>query len=140
MNIKYPAKINPTKEGYEVKFLDLENCFTYGETQEEAEFNAAEALSGVLEVMIDEGFNIPSASKIKGKYVYEIAPTPDIQVAILMHQIMQSNETTIAQLATATNSSWAATQRLVKAGNNPTLNKLTQAAASLGKRLVVSFE
>ncbi len=52
MNIRYPAIIKPQKpSGYFVRFPDIEEAVTQGETLDECLFNAAEVLS--LEVFKD---------------------------------------------------------------------------------------
>lgn len=45
MQIRYPAVFEPEEAGgFLVRFTDLEDTFTYGETEEECLFNAAAAL------------------------------------------------------------------------------------------------
>src|SRR3989339_505869 len=49
MKFSYPYTAAPQEGGgYFVQFLDFEEAFTEGATLEEAAFNAAEVLSGVL--------------------------------------------------------------------------------------------
>jgi antitoxin HicB len=49
MDIRYPATVERQPDGsYFVQFVDLEDTFTEGQTEEEALFNAAEALSAML--------------------------------------------------------------------------------------------
>ena len=45
--------------GYTVTFPDVPGVVTEGETQDEALFNAAEALNGVLEATISRGLPVP---------------------------------------------------------------------------------
>jgi predicted RNase H-like HicB family nuclease len=55
------------KEGdvYGVVFPDLPGCVSVGDTQAELAINAAEALSGHLEAMMDHGERIPPATAIE---------------------------------------------------------------------------
>ena len=55
------------KEGdvYGVVFPDLPGCVTVGATQSELAVNAAEALSGHIEAMMDIGERIPDPSRIE---------------------------------------------------------------------------
>ncbi|MCY8438216.1 MULTISPECIES: type II toxin-antitoxin system HicB family antitoxin [Bacillus] len=66
---KYYAKIDREKlDGtglYMVSFPDLENCFTYGETMQEAVAMAHDALRELLAVEEQQGNHIPKASDIK---------------------------------------------------------------------------
>lgn len=74
--IEYPAKIKHSKTDgvYLVEFPDLPGCHTYGETMEEAQGMAVEALSGYLESIDLRKMNIPTPSKLSGKDVFYIAP------------------------------------------------------------------
>ena len=49
MDIRYPATFKPEAGGYVVQFVDLPDTFTEGDTLEEAQFNAVEVLSAMLE-------------------------------------------------------------------------------------------
>lgn len=60
--VKYIAVLERGPEGYGVFFPDLPGCTSAGDTVEEALSGAAEALSGHLEVMADEGMAIPAPS------------------------------------------------------------------------------
>ena len=46
-----------------VTFRDLDNVFTWGETEEEAVFDTQEALDGVLESMVAHDQEIPEPSR-----------------------------------------------------------------------------
>lgn len=140
MNVSYPYRVEQEGSAYLVQFIDLEDAFTEGETLDEAHYNAAEVLSLVVQGRIEDSFDIPRPSNATGKNIHRAQPEPDLQVALLVHWSMEDTHTSIADLARTLKSSWASTQRLEKPGNNPTLKKLRDVAAGLGKRLVVSFE
>ena len=55
----FPAIIHKEGETYGVVFPDLLGCVTVGDSQQEIALNAAEALSGHLEVMLDHDDRIP---------------------------------------------------------------------------------
>ncbi len=84
--IEYPAKIKFSKADsvYLVEFPDLTGCHTYGETLEEAQKMAVEALSGYLESIDLRKMNIPAPSKKTGKNIYYIAPETRTAFAIWM--------------------------------------------------------
>ncbi len=138
MKISYPAKISKEGDGFIVEIIGLENCVTGGDTREETLFNGAEALSGVLEVMLEEGDDIPLPAEKGGNC--HIEPAADVQVALLTYFSLKLNESSLAELARQLGTSWARAQRLTKPGGNPTLKKLEQVAASFGKKLIISFE
>lgn len=79
MEIRYPATIEPQEcGGYFVQFIDFPDAFAEGETMEEAQFNAAEVLSGMLSWKLDERQEIPQPSQnITGAYY--IAPDAKTQ-------------------------------------------------------------
>lgn len=137
MEIRYPALLTPEGTGYTVRFVDLEEAFTEGETLDEALFNAAEVLALTLEGRIEEGMAIPAPSAgVEGaRYV---APDVKTQAAVLVH--LARGERTLADLARALETSWAATKRLEDTHHWPSLKQLDRAATALGKRLVLSFE
>lgn len=55
----FPAVIHKENGVFGLVFPDLPGCVTVGDTQAEIAINAAEALSGHLEVMMDFGDRIP---------------------------------------------------------------------------------
>ena len=83
MEIRYPATIEHQEEGgFLVQFVDFDNIFTQGETLEEAQFNAAEVLSVMLEVMLEDGQKIAAPSQNVAGAHY-IAPDAKTQAALL---------------------------------------------------------
>ena len=57
----YTAVFEPAEEGgYVVSFPALPGCNTQGETLEEARAMAADALQGYLEILIEDGRNLPA--------------------------------------------------------------------------------
>ncbi|MBQ5460041.1 MAG: type II toxin-antitoxin system HicB family antitoxin [Rhodocyclaceae bacterium] len=138
MEIRYPATIEQQEEGgFLVQFVDFDNIFTQGETLEEAQFNAAEVLSVMLEVMLEDGQKIAAPSQNVAGAHY-IAPDAKTQAALLVR--MARGERSLADLARALQTSWPAAKRLEDARHWPTLRALDRAAAALGKRLILSME
>ncbi|MFN3595407.1 MAG: hypothetical protein ACK4TK_12110 [Thiobacillaceae bacterium] len=136
MNIAYPYTLKREPEGgFLVQFVDLEEAFTEGETEEQAAFNAAEVLTGVLAVRLEQGENIPRPSPAAGRPV--AVPDAPVQAALLIHFAREGRA--LSELARAMGTSWPAAQRLTRPGN-PTIKQLERAAAALGKRLVLSLE
>lgn len=138
MQIRYPATIEAQEGGgFLVQFVDFDNIFTQGDTLEDAQFNAAEVLSGMLGWMLDKDKEIPVPSpRVKGAHY--IAPDAKTQAALLLRQAR--GERTVSELARALQTSWPAAKRLEDARHWPTLRALDRAAAALGKRLMLSLE
>jgi antitoxin HicB len=83
----YPARFELQSEGgYLVQFIDLPEVLTEGATLEEAELNAQEALSGILEFRLDENQEIPDPSPISDGNVRYVSPDTQIQAALLVRK------------------------------------------------------
>jgi antitoxin HicB len=136
MEILYPAKIVPNEDGYFVRFFDLEEAFTDGETMEEVLFNAAEVLTLTLRGRMEEGMDVPEPSANAENAVY-VAPDAKTQAALLLK--WARGERTHAELARALETSWDVAKRLEDPNRWPSLKSLDRAAAALGKRLVLSL-
>lgn len=137
MNLGYPYTVEPQETGgYLVQFLDLEEAFTEGATREEAAFNAAEVLTGILAYRAAHGQDIPRPTPAEGRPV--AYPSPSVQAALLVH--WARGERPLSDLARALNTSWAAAQRLEDPNHWPSLKQLDRAASAMGKRLVLALE
>ena len=135
----YPARFELQPEGgYLVQFIDLPEVMTEGTTLEEAELNAQEALSGILEYRLDENQDIPDPADITDENVRYISPDAQIQAALLVRK--QRGLMPLSTLARALETSWPAAQRLEDPHHWPTLKQLDRTARALGKRLVLSME
>ena len=67
----FPAVLKYEDDSILVSYPDLEGCITFGETEEEALFNAKEVLEGYLYVLERDNVEIPKASKIKDISLHE---------------------------------------------------------------------
>lgn len=138
MNIQYPAFFEPQEpSGFFVRFIDIPNAITQGETPEECAFNGAEVLSMILEDRLEKGEAIPLPTQgVEGAHY--IAPEPAVQSAILLR--LARGDRPLSDLARAMETSWASAQRLEDPRHWPSLKQLDKAARVLGKRLVLSLE
>ena len=138
MEIRYPATVTLQADGsHLVQFVDLPDTFTEGASREEALFNAAEVLSGMLAWRLDEAKDVPAPSqKIKGAQY--IAPDAKTQAAMLLR--LARGERSVSDLARALQTSWPSARRLENPTHWPSLKTLDRAAAALGKRLVLVLE
>jgi antitoxin HicB len=138
MNIRYPATIAEQAEGgFFVQFIDLSDTFTEGQTMEEALFNAAEVLSAMLDIKLEEGIEIPEPTlAVEGAYY--IAPDAKTQAALLVRRAR--GDKSLSDFARALATSWPSARRLENPRHWPTLKSLDRAATALGKRLVLTFE
>jgi len=138
MNIAFPYTATLETDGaYFVQFPDLEECFTQGETLEEAAFNASEVLTGILAYRIENHQEIPEPSACLEHHLLA-SPSVEVQSALLLRKARGNK--TLTDLATAMKTSWPAVQRLENPHHWPTLKQLDKAARALGKRLIISLE
>ncbi len=137
MKIWYPCTIQKEVEGkYLATFPDFPETFTEGETEEEALFNASEALTLTLEGRAEENMDIPFPSQIEsGLMVY---PSSRVQAALLIR--LNRKERKIADIARSLQTSWPSASQMEDLHHWTSLRQLDKAAAIFGKRLVVSFE
>ena len=84
IDLTYGAKIEPDGAGFLVTFRDLENAFTYGETLEEAIFNAQEVLDLILLDKLEKDELIEQPSAFKDGEV-AIAVSPEVAAPALLH-------------------------------------------------------
>jgi len=142
MKSTYPARIEKDNNGlYFVQFINFDEAITDGETLEEALFNAQEVLTLTVESRLEENLDLPLPSQTGEKEednIYFVAPDARVQAALLVHHARGNRS--IAELARALGTSWPAAKRLEDPRNSPTLKILDKAAATLGKKLVLSFE
>jgi antitoxin HicB len=138
MEIRYPAKLEHQEGGsFLVQFVDLPDTFTEGQTAEEALFNAAEVLSGMLIWRLENEKEVP-APTLDLEGAHYIAPDAKTQAAMLLR--LARGERSLADLARALATSWPAARRLEDPTHWPSLKTLDRAAAALGKRLVLILE
>ena len=137
MKLSYPYTATPQKpDGFFVQFLDIVEAITEGDTLEDAAFNAAEVLTGVLAYRLDHGQDIPEPSAPAGNPV--ASPSAAVQAVMILREARGSRP--IADLARGLNTSWAAAHRLDDPRHWPSLKQLDRAARVLGRRLVLSME
>ena len=136
MILNYPYTIEAEESGYFVQFIDIEEAYTEGATLEEAAFNAAEVLTGVLMLRLEHGEAIPQPSSVPDTPT--ATPSTETQAALLIH--FARGDRPISDLARAMNTSWPAAARLEDPRHWPNLRQLDRAARALGRKLVLGFE
>jgi antitoxin HicB len=136
--ILYPAAIYYGEGVYHVRFLDLDNGFTFGDTEEEAHIMAGDVLSALLSSALEHDEPIPEPSvHTTNKELIWIAPDAKIQAALLLRRAR--GKRTQAEVAQAMGTTWHAYQKIERPDSNTTLVKLQKAARTLGKELVIDL-
>ena len=130
IELSYGAQIQPDGAGYFVTFRDIENAFTYGETLDEAIFNAQEVLDLMLLDRLEKDEEIPMPSKLKNGEIL-ITPSPEVVAPALLHIMRILESYTMADVARTMGVAYQSYQR-IESGKNITLKSLKKAALALG--------
>jgi antitoxin HicB len=141
MNVLYPAQISFDKDDnrYLVKFPDIPEAITEGESEEEAFFNASEVLTLAIEGRLEENLGIPQPSCCTEGLVL-ISPSVRAQAALLIRWAKLHGDHTTSEIARSLNTSWPAISRLESPKHWPSLRQLEKVANVLGQQLIISME
>jgi len=121
-----------------VEFPDVPNALTSGHSEDEALFNAAEALNGVLESDVSHGFPLPEAATGPGEGFHPVEVEPHILIAWELRKLR--GEHPQSEVAAKLGLSYQAYQRLENpAKGNPTVKTLQRVAKAFGKRLEINL-
>ena len=137
MKIWYPCKIQKDNdEKFLVTFPDFSETLTEGDTEEEALFNASEALTLTLEGRAEDGMSIPFPPQVESDTM--VYPSSRVQAALLVRFNRKGRKK--ADIARSLGTSWPVVSQMEDLHHWTTLRQLDKTASILGKRLVVSFE
>jgi len=139
LELVYGATLSHDGDGIVVTFRDLDNVFSWGETEEEAIFNAREALDGVLNAMAAHAQEVTLPSKMQEGEI-GIAVSPEVAAPVMLHTLRMQQQKSLVQVATTLGKSYQAYQRMEKTGSNLTLKSLKLAAAALGATVEIRFK
>ncbi|MHC9540666.1 MAG: type II toxin-antitoxin system HicB family antitoxin [Vulcanimicrobiota bacterium] len=134
--LKYPARFEPAEEGgYIVEFLDLPGCVTEGDTLEESQAMAKEALTGWLESVYSRELQIPEPSDVSGDNIHYIEPEPEIELPILIRKSRIEKGFSQMQIAAALGIKYQTYQRFENPKTfNATVKNLKRISRALGKK------
>lgn len=132
----YTARIYEDEGKFSVEFPDLDGCFTFGDTLEEALAMAKDAMELTLYDVFD-GSPLPEArtkpDPEKGLYAVEVSPS----LSIALQLVAARGKKTQRQAADEMGMHLQAYQRLENPKSNLSVRMLERIAAHLGKRLEV---
>jgi antitoxin HicB len=135
--LAYPAKITHEADGYSIRFRDLKNVFSEGNSLEEALIHAQEVLDILLLDMINDDLDVQKPSPCHTKETL-ITVSPEVAVPILLHQLRKERKYTMKDVAEKMGVSYQHYQQ-IESGKNITLNSLKRAAAALGATVEIKF-
>ena len=132
--VSYQAKISEEKDGFSVEFPDLDGCFTFGSSIEEALFNAREALDLYLESAIDPKWKVPMAqNRKKNKNYFWITPSLEIAIPLTIRLLRETSNLSQPEIAKRVNMKVQQYQKLeYPRKSNPTTKSLISVADELG--------
>ena len=136
-SLSYPAMISSDEDEFLVTFRDLPNIFSCGDSEQEAIFNAQEALDLVLEEMHKDNLDVAWPSKASQNEVM-VPVSPDVSVPILLRNLRNKHKYTYTDVAKIMGVSYQSYQQ-IELGKNITLKTLKKAAMALGATVEVGF-
>ena len=139
--IKYPAEIifNEDDNVYDVEFPDLPGCLTYGETFEDAQINAAEALTGYLASIEIRKHGIPPMTAIQQgqNNMYNIFPESNVAFSIWLKETRLKKGMTQKEAAEKIGIKYQAYQRYERPEtSNPTLKMIEKIQNLFNERIL----
>ncbi|MEI6091015.1 MAG: type II toxin-antitoxin system HicB family antitoxin [bacterium] len=66
---EYLIVIEKTRTGYSAYSPDIDGCISVGETKEECEQNMKEALKFHIEMMLENGYEVPNPKKREAEFI-----------------------------------------------------------------------
>lgn len=137
ISLSYPAKIKEGDGVFYVEFRDIENCFTYGETYDEAVINAKDVLGEMLKSMAKANEALPVATKVKKGEII-LSPFPELAAPLELYLLRKKLGKTIEETA---NIMGVSKQRYsdIERGKNLTLKTFRKAVDALGYTADISL-
>ena len=138
--ISYPAKIIYDKNDkvYNVEFVDIKSCITYGDSLEHAKEMAKEALTGILESFHERKIKIPEPSEKVGKNVYMIDPEAPVAFAIWLKIQREKSHLSQSDIAKELGIKYQTYQRIENpVKTNPTLKTIMKLEKIFKKKVIM---
>jgi antitoxin HicB len=130
----YPALITRDGDGYLVRFPDIPEALTQGETRDEAVDMAADALRSAMDFYFEDGRPVPPPSRVKrGQVGIELPPS--IAAKVLLLNTMLEQQVTAAELARRLHTSPQSVNRLVDLGHATKIDTVATALKALGQHM-----
>jgi DNA-binding XRE family transcriptional regulator/predicted RNase H-like HicB family nuclease len=137
MNLAFPVRLTPEDDGT----IMVQGCepftgvLTFGDDRAHALAMAREALTGVLEAMLDAGEAIPRPTQVEGPDIAYVTPEPTLVAPILLKWAREEARISQVELAERIGVSQQAYQKLERARSNPSIKTLARVARALGREL-----
>lgn len=139
MNFAYPVElIKDDNNTVRVMFPDVPGAITFGDDEEEALLRACDALETALSMYVDEKQPLPLPSPANGRRIVRPGPIECAKLGI--YQSMQENKVRKTDLARRLGWHLAQIDRLLDLGHSSKVAQIEQAAAAMGKQLIMAIE
>jgi antitoxin HicB len=137
--MRYPVKLKYQAVGnYAVRFPDVPEALTLGDTEEEALRHAADALETALDFYFEEKRLIPEPSAIKRGYQFVELP-PSLSAKVLLFNEMLIQQVRPAEVARRLKVTPQEMTRILNPRHTTKIDSIAAALATLGKRLEVQL-
>lgn len=143
MNLAYPMRFTPEPGDpgvFNVQGVEpMDNVITFGESLEGAKHWAREALTAILESMLDHNTPIPRPVQAEGEDILWIEPDPSIAAPVLLRWAREEAHLSQGELANRVGVTYQAIQKLERSGANPSIKTLAKVARALGRELHIAL-
>ena len=139
MRYTYPYELLPQPEGgFTVKFPDVPEAITQGDSETDAAAMAEDALVTALSFYTDNGERLPQASPTAGRRVAYVPPL--IAAKLALHDAMVAAGVSNVALARLLGTDEKTVRRLRDPLHQSRINQVDAALRALGKRIGIVVE
>lgn len=132
--LRYPAKIEPDTVGFMVTFRDIPEALSAGETREEAEAMAADALLVAMDFYFEDRRPVPPPSAPVGDEVMVALPASASAKVLLLNEML-AQHVTPSELARRMDTRKQEVNRIIDLGHATKIDTIAAALSSLGREL-----
>ena len=136
-NMKYPVIIKKDTSGYSVKFRDIPEALTCGDTEEEALEMASDALLTAFEFYFEDDRTIPNPSKPKAGEKTVTVPAGVAAKILLLNEMLSSGVSRV-ELARRMHTRPQEVQRIINLEHATKIDTIHRALSALGKELHIT--
>jgi antitoxin HicB len=136
--MEYPARFTPEGDSYVVTFPDVPQVHTFGDTIDEAQAMAAEALELALTFYTEEGAALPEPGKLKrGMRMVRVPALSEAKFRL--YSALRDAGLKKIELARRMKISPSQVDRLLDITHHSKLDQIEAAFAAIGKRLRIKI-
>ncbi len=135
--LSYPVVLKKAKDGVTVRFPDLPYGTTFGESKEEALYNAIDCLEEIIASLMKDKKDIPTPSPSHRRPMIVLSPT--FSAKVLLYNVMREQGVTKSELARRLKWKYPQVERLFDAHHKSRMSQLVAAAGVLGKKYVIGM-